>query len=86
MDIDFECNNLLKHKDKLKQEIFKLQSIKSMNANNFYPMFGTDFQASHGDVNILTHPYTKLFAKQKFLQLRYQSQQKEHEQIMQGNF
>lgn len=81
MDVDYEFSNLTKQKEKLKQEIMKLQSLKTMNANHIYPMIGPEQQ------NILSNLCAKLYAqeqKQKYMQVFYHSQQKNNERYLQG--
>ena len=82
MDVDYETASLIKQKEKLKQEIIKLQNLKSMNVNNMYPMIGAE------DQNMLSNMCAKLYAqeqKHKCLQLFYQNQQKDNERMLQGN-
>jgi hypothetical protein len=80
-DVEFNCNSLIKEKEKLKQEIMKLQSLKTINANNIYPLMGSE------DQNLMSNLCAKLCAqeqKHKYLQMFYQNQQKDNERILQG--
>lgn len=84
-DLDYEISSLIKQKEKLKQEIFKLQSMKNLNSNNMYPLIGSeDPNIQH---NILSNVYTKLYSQEqkiRYMQIYCQTQQKEHERIIQG--
>lgn len=78
---DAEYKNLLKQKERLKQEIGKLQGMKVMNANHMYPLIGTEEQ------NIFSNLYAKLYAQEhklKYIQFVCQAQQKESQRAMQG--
>ncbi|XP_058793217.1 blastoderm-specific protein 25D [Phymastichus coffea] len=79
LDGDVEYKNMLKQKEKLKQEIIKLQNIKVMNAYHMYPMAGTEEQ------NIFSNLYAKLHAQEhrlKYMQFVSQAQQKEGQRAM----
>ncbi|KAJ8667270.1 hypothetical protein QAD02_008932 [Eretmocerus hayati] len=80
---DSEFKNLLKQKEKLKQEIIKLQSLKAMNVGNMYPMIGSNEQ------NIFSNLCAKLYAqeqREKYLQVFCHNQQKDHEKILEGTW
>ncbi|OXU25716.1 hypothetical protein TSAR_014405 [Trichomalopsis sarcophagae] len=80
MEVDYEFTNLIKQKEKLKQEIMKLQNLKTMNANHIYPMIAPEHQT------IFSNLCAKLYAqeqKQKYMQVYYQTQQKNSEQYLQ---
>ncbi|XP_023245896.1 myosin heavy chain, skeletal muscle, adult [Copidosoma floridanum] len=80
-NMDYELMNLIKQKEKLKQEIMRLQSYKTMSTNYNYSF------TNPAEQSVVTNLYAKLFAqeqKHKYLQYCLTTQQKESERVIQG--